>query len=161
MSDGAVPQIEEVPAFHATPTQKASKKERTEAQRAATLKMQEKRKAKLALGEEARPDALAVADVWYSNHTAQKETRRRAKKKEMEEIISGKLDSYHEKLMGELAKPLETFLDRYIDDRYEEAPIRQRQRDLSPQRARAEEIAEVEPAAVASKTARNDFSRFF
>lgn len=103
------------------------KKPRTEAQKAATDKMLKSRKRKADLSAEASPSQIALADVWYSNHELAKDKRRKEKKTEMEGLIQTKLDSYHEKLMGELQKPISGFLDsfltEYYDDKEETEPL--------------------------------------
>lgn len=90
------------------------KKPRTEAQIASTKRMQKARQERLVMGSEASPTNLAVADVWYSNHEQQKEKRRVKKMEDMENLITKRLDQYHEKIVGELQKPVSGFLDSYL-----------------------------------------------
>jgi hypothetical protein len=101
------------------------KKPRTEAQIASTKRMlkarEEKRTAEpsLSLNAPATPSSLAMAEVWYSNHETAKEKRRAKKLEDMETLISKRLDAYHEKILGEIQKPVAGFLDHYLTENWD------------------------------------------
>jgi hypothetical protein len=117
-----------LPQTASQPQQDGRKKPRTEAQIEATKLMKENRhasnkKGKLELNEHYNPDNIAIAELWYSNHELAKNERRKKKMTDMENLIATRLDSYHSRLMEDLTKPLSGFLDQYINDNYEDAPI--------------------------------------
>lgn len=97
------------------------KKQRTEAQKAATQRMMANRHAKSSK-DDAYFNNLAIAEVWYRNQENAKEERRKKKVQDIDAIINSHLDKYHEKLMSNLQKPLTGFLDRYIDEFLEDKP---------------------------------------
>jgi hypothetical protein len=126
-----------------------SKAERSEAQKAATKRMlearKEKRKGKLTISKNYDPDNIAIAELWYSNHELAKKQRREKKMKEMEELITKKLDSYHSKLMDDLEKPLNSYLDKYIDVNFDDEEENIPEKKLTSEKP-PEEPAEEEPA---------------
>jgi hypothetical protein len=101
------------------------KKPRTEAQIASTKRMLKAREEKrtsepsLSLNAPATPSSLAMAEVWYSNHETAKEKRRAKKLEDMEALISKRLDAYHEKILGEIQKPVAGFLDHYLTENWD------------------------------------------
>lgn len=134
---------------HAEPSKPDAKKpdgrkkpERTEAQKAATRRMmearheKEKTKGKLEISKNYDPDNIAIAELWYSNHELAKKERRAKKMKELEDLITSKLDSYHSKLMDELQKPIDGALEHYLTayEDQEEPPAAQAvAEDLPPE----------------------------
>ena len=139
------------------------KKVRSEKQLASTAKMQKARKEKLSLSMEASPENLAVADVWYSNHELAKEKRRKAKMHEMDDLISTRLDSYHNKLMGEFQKPLANFLDSFISDNYDEDQASQKKPKLEKESRPEPDRIGTKPKPRRTESSRPvvDWSRFF
>jgi len=160
---------------------KKTLKERSPAQQAVTTHIQQLKQAKTAekylrelkgfndssglsgqtnLSSQANPDAMAVADVWYSNHQAVKEKRRADKQQNMEKLLASKLDSYHEKLMATLNEPVEKLLEHIIDTRYEEES--DAEEEIQPKIAsRKRELDGGSDEPKPSSKVKHDFSRFF
>ena len=162
--------------------QENKKKPRTEKQIQATEKMKNTRwnskSGKIDITETYDPDNIAIAELWYSNHELAKENRRKRKIDDMDRMMTTRFEDFQNRIINEMQKPLSSFLDRYIEDNYEEEVLHTPKVDpvIENDKEKEEELCSLaidsSPPPISSPATKrpsyfrpakqdHDFSRFF